>query len=280
MPLRKSLRLKVFLWLQRRGWHMVRVSPTDPIPDTRSLAEIDDRMYALDGVDMRGSAQIELLSNFMASRAELVALHIPPSFGAVDMEILYCFIRRYSPKLFVEVMSGTSTRVASTAMGQNAVGEDVAPAIIVLDPDASANLATDPRIETRREDVRSIPVSFFKQLAANDILFIDTSHVLKTGSDVQHLILEVLPSLPVGVLIHVHDIFLPREYPAAWFEQLRFANEQYMLQAFLAFNDSFEVLWSSAYMHRHHSDLLTGVFVSYDAGAERQGASLWLRRTR
>jgi hypothetical protein len=78
--------------------------------------------------------------------------------------------------------------------------------------------------------------------------------------------------------VHIHDIFLPREYPLDWFEQLRFPNEQYALQAFLAFNDSFEVVWSTAYMHHNHSDRLARVFHSYDAASSRQGASFWIRR--
>ena len=123
-----------------------------------------------------------------------------------------------------------------------------------------------------------IPVDVFGELARDDVLFIDTSHVLKVGSDVQYLILDVLPRLPHGTLVHLHDIFLPREYPLSWFAELRFPNEQYVLQAFLAFNDSFEVLWSTAYMHHRHVDRLSAFFHSYDGAAVRQGASLWMRR--
>ena len=93
--------------------------------------------------------------------------------------------------------------------------------------------------------------------------------------------LEIVPRLPVGCLVHVHDIFLPREYPLHWYtESLRFPNEQYVLQAFLAFNDSFEVIWSSAYMHEHHAERLSKLFHSYDGTSPRQGASFWLRRVK
>lgn len=274
--LRKSLRLRSFYWLERHGWHAVRMTPTDPIVDTRTLTDLEQREFAMPGVDLRVEAQLELLERFRALKAELVELGIPRGMGGVDIEVMYGVLRLYPPKRFVEIMHGTSTRVAARLL-DNEGGE---PRVIVVDPDAAADLAADPRVEVRRQDVRDVPVSWFRQLEAGDVLFIDTSHVLRTGSDVQYLVLEVLPSLPVGVLVHVNDIFWPREYPRYWFDGLRFANEQYVLQAFLAFNNSFEVLWSTGYLHHHHRDRLAEVFACYDPTAEWQGGGLWLRRVR
>ena len=280
MSLRQSIRRRSFHRLERLGWHLVRVSPGDPVPDHRALGGLDARVSALPGVDMREGAQLGLLDEFATWREELVELAIPPGFGALDVEVLHCMVRRHRPRRFIEVKSGVSTRVASRAMARNDPGSP-GGAITVIDRDASADLATDPRVSIMREDVRAVPADVFGALAADDVLFIDTSHVLKTGSDVQHLYLEVIPRLAVGCLVHIHDIFLPREYPRDWYTQsLRSPNEQYLLQAFLAFNDAFEVLWSSSHMHEHHGDRLSGLFHGYDPTSARQGASFWIRRAR
>jgi hypothetical protein len=206
---------------------------------------------------------------------------VPQSFGSVDVEVLYCMVRRHDPQRFIEVKSGASTRTAALAMAANETPGSPPVAIIVIDPGGRHDLEGDPRISVRREDVTRVPHDFLRQLDRDDILFIDTSHVLKTGSDIQHVFLEVLPQLPVGSLVHVHDIFLPREYPLEWFtEYLRSPNEQYLLQAFLAFNASFEVVWSSAYMHHRQPGSLSSAFHSYDPTAPRQGASFWMRRVK
>ena len=92
--------------------------------------------------------------------------------------------------------------------------------------------------------------------------------------------LEVLPRLSKGVLVHIHDIFLPAEYPRKWvMDFYRFWNEQYLLQAFLAFNPSFEILWAASYMHLRHPDLLEAAFNSYDRRLNWP-ASFWIRKTR
>jgi len=126
--------------------------------------------------------------------------------------------------------------------------------------------------------VQDIPLSEFKKLSENDILFIDSSHVLKIGSDVQYLYLEVLPRLNKGVIVHAHDIFLPAEYPKEWvLKNYIFWNEQYLLQAFLAFNNSFEVLWAGSYMHLRHPDKLEEAFSSYKRD-KIWPSSFWIRK--
>ena len=130
------------------------------------------------------------------------------------------------------------------------------------------------------EKVQDVPISEFMTLGDNDILFIDSSHVLKTGSDVHYEYLEVLPRLNRGVIVHVHDIFLPAEYPREWvLGEHRFWNEQYLLQAFLAFNESFEVLWAGSYMHLRYPEELETAFSSYRR-EETWPKSFWMRRVR
>jgi hypothetical protein len=111
---------------------------------------------------------------------------------------------------------------------------------------------------------------------------LDSSHVVRIGGDVQHEFLEILPKLNPGVVVHIHDIFLPAEYPRKLIaKQHRFFSEQYLLQAFLAFNREFEVLWASSFMHLTHPDLLEQAFNSYKGRRElRWPGSFWMRRAR
>jgi hypothetical protein len=128
------------------------------------------------------------------------------------------------------------------------------------------------------EKVQNVPVSKFGELKENDILFIDSSHILRIGSDVRYEYLEILPRLNKGVLVHAHDIFLPSEYPKEWVcKQYRFYTEQYLLQAFLAFNSAFEILWMGSYMHLKHPEKLERAFSSYDRNKVWPG-SFWLRK--
>lgn len=129
-------------------------------------------------------------------------------------------------------------------------------------------------------------MDLFQSLEANDILFIDSTHVLKIGGDVKYEYLEILPRLQNGVIVHSHDIFFPCEYPKNWtLENHWFWTEQYLLQAFLAFNSAFEILWAGQYMNRKYPDKLT-VFPScknlplknLKANQLNSAGSLWIRR--
>lgn len=131
-----------------------------------------------------------------------------------------------------------------------------------------------------RAEVQSVPLSEFEALGENDILFIESSHVLRIGSDVQYEFLEILPRLRPGVLVHVHDVFLPVEYLRRWvMEERRFWNEQYLLQAFLAFNSAFQVVWGGAYMSLRNPDALRSAFPRHDLRNTSPG-SFWIRRVR
>ena len=126
--------------------------------------------------------------------------------------------------------------------------------------------------------VQQIDRDVFSSLQANDILFIDSSHVTKVGSDVNYLFLEILPRLQPGVFVHIHDIFLPLEYPQKWIlEECRFWNEQYLLQAFLACNTAFEIVWAGSYMRLKHNIRLQHSFARFDPNTVWPG-SFWIRR--
>jgi len=285
----RSLRL-----LERLGVHVTPNHFYFPIPDTRSLDErVWTRHSKLIGIEMNEPGQLELLASFAAEfRGEYEALPREPTgvahqfflgntrFDAVDSEILYCMVRRFRPARIFEIGSGYSTYLSAQALLKNHEAHGQPAELIACEPYPSPVLQAGfpglSRLIPAR--VQDVPLAEFKRLESGDILFIDSSHVLKIGSDVQYEFLEILPRLKKGVLVHIHDIFLPAEYPRAWvLEHHKFWNEQYLLQAFLSFNAAYEVLWGGSFMHLEHPDVLSEAFSSYDRLRSWPG-SFWIRR--
>jgi predicted O-methyltransferase YrrM len=283
-----------FAFFERHGLHIVRATYDSPVPDTRLLADGRWReRSAMVGVDLRSEAQLTVLRELSSAwRAEYSTFPLLPSdavrvphllnggFGPVDAELLYAVVRQYRPRRVIEVGAGYSTRFIAAALERNA-GDGVVAESLTIDP-AGGDTARQVAGVTRHiaERVESLPLSTFAELSAGDILFIDSPHVVTTGGAVLYLMLEVVPRVAPGVLIHVHDVFLPDAYPATWVtQQLRFYTEQYLLQAFLAFNGSYEVLLMANYLHTTHPDALTSAIPSYDRTRDAPG-SFWMRRTR
>jgi predicted O-methyltransferase YrrM len=183
-------------------------------------------------------------------------------FMAVDADMYYCLVRHVRPSRIIEVGCGFSTLLASDAIRKNR-NEGADTEYICVDPYPSpylrnANLDVDRFLEVK---VQQVDVLEFSALGPNDILFIDSTHVLKSGGDVQFLYCEIFPRLAPGVLVHVHDIYLPRHYPKVYFdESYYFWNEQYLLQAFLTHNSRVKVLWPGNYMMVHHPQWMLETF--------------------
>ena len=301
IPLRIAKRAigsnKAFSLFQKLGYHITPNHFYYPIPDTTRLK--DDlwlKHSELDGIDINEEKQLELLSLFEASfkneyeRFPRGKTDIPyeyylgsGAFESVDCEILYCMIRHFKPRRIYEIGSGYTTYLSAQALLKNAKeNSSYQCELVAIEPYPNETLkAGFPGLSRLiPKEVQEVPLTEFKKLTANDILFIDSSHVLKIGSDVQYEYLDILPRLNKGVIIHVHDIFLPAEYLKNWVLQNRwFWNEQYLLQAFLAFNDSFEVLWAGSYMHLNHPEKLGKAFSSYNREKTWPG-SFWMRRMR
>jgi Methyltransferase domain len=285
---------------ERHGVHVTPVHFYQPIPDTR---RIDDKTWhcdsALPGLELDVSGQLERLDLFRRTFASEYDA-IPTSrtsnphqfyyensyFGCVDPEMLYCNIRHFKPRKMVEVGSGFSTLLAAQAILKNERddgGHRCELTAIEPFPNDTLRGGFDGLGRLVTERIQDVPLATFESLEANDILFLDSSHVLSISSDVQYEFLEVLPRLKPGVLVHIHDIFLPAEYPREWvMDRHRFWNEQYFLQAFLAFNSQFEVIWSGSYLHAHHPDDLARAFASYRRMREKPDwvgpGSFWIRR--
>lgn len=172
-------------------------------------------------------------------------------FSSPDAEMLYAIVREYKPQRFVEIGSGNSTRIVRQAIKDGGLNTS----LISIDPHPRTDITglSDQIIHQPVEhiDLAEITNGFNK----NDILFIDSSHIVKTGSDVVFLFLNVLPALPPGALIHVHDVFLPFEYPEDWVVQHGYGfNEQYLLQALLSSGEGYTVIWPGRYLQEYMSN--------------------------
>lgn len=281
------------LW-QKHGFHITPNHFYQPIPDTAKLDDsLFDRDFDMPGVDMNDSGQIEFLQKVcMPYRDEYdqfppqatdnpFQFHFgQPMFRMVDAEALHCVVRHFKPKRIIEIGSGHSTLITSAAGVRNAA-EGHPVRLTCIEPFPGPLLLQGvPGLENLIQlPVESVDPAVFAELGANDILFIDSSHVLRIQNDVYREFIEILPRLAPGVLVHVHDIFLPREYPKTWIKDSHFFwTEQYLLQAFLAFNSAFHVLFGACYMHLKHGEHLKRAFRSYDSASVLPG-SFWMRRT-
>jgi hypothetical protein len=291
----RFLARRTFSFWERVGLHLTYVHYYEPIPDTRFPGDaVWNRSLELAGIDMNDEFQIGLLGNLgtlYRTAWEALArsdVSTKPArfflgngyFDSVDAKMLYGIVRNFKPRRIFEIGSGFSTLLIENAMRDNR-GEDHSYACehLAIDPLPAGFLRPSSKgLAVLPKKVQDVPLSTFQNLQRNDVLFIDSSHVLAIGSDVRFEYLEVLPRLKPGVLIHCHDIFLPAEYPKDWiFRHRRFWNKQYLLQAFLAFNSEFEILWAGNYMHLKHPDLLAQCIPSYNQ-SEAQPKSFWIRR--
>ena len=200
------------------------------------------------------------------------------SYIVADAAALYATVRTGRPKRVVELGSGYSTLVTAQAARRNA--QDGSPVHLeVYDPFPSVvddDLPGLSRLE--RIGAQHVPLEAFDRLEAGDVLFVDTTHTVKVGSDVNFIVLEVLPRLGEGVVVHLHDIFLPYEYPREWPEDYGlYWTEQYLVQAFLAFNSGYEVLASLHALQRERREAMAELLPP--GAVDWPGGAFWMRRT-
>ena len=197
-------------------------------------------------------------------------------FNGADAWFLQAILRWLEPKRVIEVGCGLSS-LLTARVNREYLGGRAEVTCIEPYPPAFLDGGVDGITRLIPKRVELVPRELFAALEAGDVLFIDTSHTVKTGNDVVWLMHEVVPRLAPGVVIHIHDIFMPFDYPRDWVLGGRGWNEQYLVQAFLAFNDSFEVLIAAGWLRHHHLDAVASAAPEL---AESGGGSLWLRRTR
>lgn len=269
-----------------------------PIPDLDDLRRrgVWDRRSALAGIDFNESGQTAALEELgrahgdecrwpaTAADGDPAAFYTDnPHFTFGCAAAAHCVIRRRRPRRVIEIGSGHSSRVIAAALAMNA--RDGAPpaAYTVIDPFPGPMFSDLPEITTlRRVGVETVDPALFDQLAAGDVLFIDSGHTVRIGGDVNFLILDVLPRLAPGVIIHIHDIPMPWEYAQVYAEdpaRRLFWTESYLVQAFLAHNRDFRVLLAMNWLMRDRPDAFAAAFPAYDPGRHPGVShSLWLER--
>jgi Methyltransferase domain len=241
----------------------------------------------LPGIDLNEDGQLALLAEiaqFYAEQpwgderqADLRYYFKNELFSYADALYLYGMLRHLRPRRLIEVGSGYSSAITLDT-NERFLGGQLRCTFIDPEPERLYSLlsADDRRgVEILPQRIQDVPVARFGDLAAGDILFLDTSHVTKCDSDVNHDIFEVLPRLAAGVYVHIHDIFYPFEYPRDWLEDGRHWNEDYLIRAFLLNNSAFEVVLFADYLRQFHSDRLGQLL---PLALNHTGMSLWLRK--
>jgi hypothetical protein len=264
-----------------------------PIVDTEAVSHALPRLRSMTDLPAIAIDPEAMMAEWQAALPFLLEIPFPespapgfryhfdnPAFSYGDGSILYAMLRRYGPQRLVEVGSGYSSACAVDTV-ERFLDAAVEMTFVEPHPELLQRLLGDESDETRKIiacPVQDADLSVFTGLQAGDFLFIDSTHVLKTGSDVCHELFNILPALNPGVFVHFHDIFWPFEYGPNWvIEQNRSWNEVYALRAFLMYNDAFEIVFFNDYFVRHFRAV---VEKDYPALLKNSGGSIWLRKTR
>jgi hypothetical protein len=263
-----------------------------PEPDLERLRARRDRLFTSDatqvaGIDLSWEAQLQLLDELAPlaadvpfedrARPDLRYRFDNDAYAYSDGLFLHLMLRWLQPKRFIEVGSGHSSACALDTT-ERFLGNATRCTFIEPYDELLRSLlrpGDEERVEILSQAVQDVPVERFEELEHGDLLLIDSTHVSKLGSDVNHLFFEVLPRLAPGVVVHVHDIFPGFDYPWEWHEQGRVWTEAYLLRAFLQFNSAFEVVLWPPLIAAVAPERLQGRFTL----AERNpGGSIYLRR--
>lgn len=259
----------------------------EPQFDNRFLRTDFEQDRKLTGINWNVEGQLKMLEKFIFSH-ELIELPKEKQvsiqfylnnelFSYGDAEYWYQLIRVVKPKRIFEIGSGNSTLMAIKAIQKNCIDDpDYACEHLCIEP-YEVEWLEKTGVSVIRKKVEDIEISFFSRLKEDDILFIDSSHVIRPKGDVNFEYLEILPTLGKGVIVHVHDIFSPKNYLKKWLqEDVRFWNEQYLLEAFLIHNSSWEIIGALNFLYHNYYERLKGVAPYLEP--ERNPGSFYLRK--
>jgi predicted O-methyltransferase YrrM len=237
----------------------------EPLFDSRNLSRQLDEPRELPGIVWNDVEQLSILKQFnyndelekipVTKVDDLVFYMNNPAFVSGDAEYFYNLIRLKKPSRIFEIGSGYSTLLAAQAIKKN---QEQTPQYtckhICIEPYEMPWLEKTG-VTVLRERVESVDKAIFAELGENDILFIDSSHIIRPQGDVLYEYLELLPCLRAGVIVHIHDIFSPRDYLKQWIvDEVKLWNEQYLLEAFLSGNKEWKVIGALNYLHHNYYD--------------------------
>jgi hypothetical protein len=274
---------------RRAGYHVVPANYYSPIPELEALdGDVWARQAAMPGVELDLDAQLELLRGELAP---YLAEFDPPAgrpgdefgfhrdnryYGSLDADVLYAMVRRFRPPRIVELGSGYTTLVIERA--RRRIGGETPGHHVVFDPYPSCLLASvRGLIDLEPVPAVDVPLDTLASLRDGELLVIDTTHTVKPGGEVVRLVLEVLPRLAPGVLVHIHDFFRPFEYPRMLYERYGLVwQEHYLVQALLAGTEQWDILLANHALARLRYDEVSALVPSLAPDAAP--SALWIRR--
>lgn len=273
----------------RVGYHVFPMVFYNPFPDPSEVdAEKLKLKRPLPGIDLNVPGSLELLkklSRFSGEVAEFTASRTgvlkfwDRTYPPADYGTLYAMLREIKPRRFIEVGCGYSSRASTAALKRNASeGHPCQCTFIEPYPPPYFTELQLPG-EFIKQKVQQIPLARFQELEDGDVLFIDTSHVIKVQNDVEYELLQILPSLKPGVFVHIHDIFTPYDYPAEWMigdgTNLGGNNEQYALECLLSGGKTWEVILPVYLLWRDHPEVFKALVDS-----EHRAGAFWIRKSK
>jgi len=269
----------------RLGVHVLPVHYYSAVPDLLQLERTRDvwaHRSQLPGVAVDLDAQVRNLeaiclpyqSEYAGNPAYTHAVEhgFGPGYGYVEAQALHAVVRSLKPRRVIEVGSGVSTwcLLHALAMNREETGREFS--LTCVEPHPSRHLRGLAGIRLLEQEVQRLSYAEgFAELGAGDLLFIDSSHTVKPGSDVNHLILEILPRLPPGVLVHVHDVFLPYDYARTVLRTFFHWMETALLHAFLIANERVEIVFCESMLHYDRPEALRRVFPEYRPAPDADG---------
>ncbi len=223
--------------------------------------------YTKELVDLNLNQQIEDINSFAFNNGR---------FESGDVEYLYQFIRKTKPSKIVEIGSGHSTKIAHIALTKNKTEENISSKHICIEPYEMPWLEMIKGINVLRNKVEDCDIQWESELKSGDLLFVDSSHMIRPQGDVLKEYLEIFPRLASGVYIHIHDIFTPRDYLESWIvDDVRFWNEQYLLEALLSNTNRYEIVGALNFLKNNHFDKLKEICPYLNS--DREPGSFYIR---
>lgn len=260
----------------------------EPLFDAARLNGDLSEDRALPGLDLNIAGQLAFLDDLRyAGELSEMQLHQPAdkvsrfcidndNFGSGDAEFLYQVIRAVKPRKIIEIGSGNSTKLARLALQRNTAESGERSKHICVEPYEMAWLEELGDVDVIRERVEQAAIDWGSELGSGDLLFVDSSHMIRPQGDVLKEYLDIFPRLRSGVYVHIHDIFTPKDYPRHWLaDDVRFWNEQYLLEGLLTDTQRYEVVAALNHLKHHHFDRLARVCPYLTR--EREPGSFYIR---
>jgi len=263
-----------------------------PIPSMEEIRSRESKIFneiprELPSIDLNEKNQLKLFDKFKEFYREqpfeahrkdgLRYFFENPAYLYSDAIFLHCMVRQFRPRKIIEIGSGYSSCVILDT-NELFFNNEIDCTFIEPYPQLLLSLlkASDlDRVEIISSNLQDVLVEKFDDLSAGDFLFIDSTHVTKTDSDVNYIFFKILPHIKAGVYVHFHDIFYPFEYPKEWVYEGRSWNEAYILRAFLQFNNSFEIIFFNTFLEYFHEDMFLR---DMPLCLKNPGGSIWIRK--